>query len=520
MVALANTTLLNERQWAALERARARWRLSPEAFRRFLAQVQAASFEAQEILICAADPQYFLSEYVYIYDALSGEWIPFALWPEQIDALDTIHEHQLTIILKARQLGLTWLCLGYILWLSLFRPIATIMLYSRRDDESMYLLSSERLRGMYQKLPDWMRTAIAVDNAHQLKLTNESVIYAFPTTAGDSYTSTMVLIDEADLVPNLNTLLRSVKPTIDAGGKLVLLSRVDKSQPNSEFKRIYRAAKAGENQWAHVFLPWSVHPGRDARWYAQQRQDIEARTGSDDDLKEQYPSTDVEAMEPRTLDKRIPPGWVRRCYRELAPLDADLRENRDLPDIPNLRVYRKPVSMESYVIGIDTAEGNPTSDDSALTILNTRTLEEVASLSGKFQPQVLASYADKLGRWYNHAKLMPERQNHGHAVIGWLRDNSSLEILQGHDTTPAAPKWGWNSSSVGKVLLYDAGAEAFRDSSPVLYTLKTVTQIQSIEGGTLRAPEGEMDDLSDSFMLAVVGAPQAISADWSKTEVV
>ena len=44
-------------------------------------------------------------------------------------------------------------------------------------------------------------------------------------------------------MPDLNRLLRRVKPSIDAGGRIMLVSRSDKANPESEFKRIYRAAK-------------------------------------------------------------------------------------------------------------------------------------------------------------------------------------------------------------------------------------------------------------------------------------
>ena len=41
---------------------------------------------------------------------------------------------------------------------------------------------------------------------------------------GDGYTATFVLVDEADLVPDFNHHARGA-PTIDAGGKLFLVSR-------------------------------------------------------------------------------------------------------------------------------------------------------------------------------------------------------------------------------------------------------------------------------------------------------
>lgn len=413
--------------------------------------------------------------------------------------MEVINLNQMVVILKARQLGLTWLVLAYALWLLLFHPISTVLLFSLRDNEAVHLLSDERLRGMFLSLPDWMRPAEIKTDAHVWRLANGSTAKAFPTSAGDSYTATLAIVDEADLVPDLNKLMRRVKPTIDGGGKMILLSRSDKSQPQSEFKRIYRAAKQGLTKWVAVFLPWSVRPERTADWYDEQRRDILQRTGSLDDLHEQYPATDVEALTPRSLDKRIHPDWLAKCYQESSPMsDAALAE-AGAPAIPRLVVYKSPKRGRRYVGGIDTAEGNPTSDDSSMHFLDAETGEECAKLSGKLQPSVTAAHADKIGTWYNKAGLLVERNNHGHAVLLWLTDNSKLQILEGTDGKP-----GWLDNSRGKTALYDASADAFRTDDTVIHSFSTFTQLSSIEGSSLRAPDGESDDEADSYSLALV----------------
>ena len=402
--------------------------------------------------------------------------------------------------LKARQIGFTWLALGFALHEMIFRPAATVLLFSRRDEEAIHLLD-DRLKGMFEHLPEWLRNGMAVveSNAHEFQLSNGSVARAFPTTAGDSYTASLAIVDEADLVPNLNSLMRAVKPTIDAGGRMILLSRADKSRPQSEFKAIYRAAREGRNGWAALFLPWMARPDRDEAWYEQQRRDVVARTGSEDDLHEQYPATDTEALAPRSLDKRLAPVWLEQCYVEA--LGADVQ---DSPAIPGLRVYEGPRLGKRYVIGVDPAEGNPTSDDSALTVLEADLGEEVAMLSGKLQPATIAAHADAIGTWYNRAGVMVERNNHGHAVLLWLRDNSRLVRLAGHDGNE-----GWHSTTKGKALLYDTAADAFREGETFLHSFETFVQLASIEGSTLRAPEGEMDDRADSYALALAGVKAA-----------
>jgi hypothetical protein len=464
-----------------------------------------------EWLACAGCPAYFIHHHCKIYDPILRDWLPFHLWPAQLDALDLIHTSNLTCILKARQLGLTWLLLGYALWQMTFRPVATVLVFSKRENEAIYLLGHERLRGMWRRLPDWMRPrSTNYDAASAWMLANGSVARAFPSNAGDSYTATLAIVDEADLVPDLDTLLGRVKPTIDAGGKLVLLSRADKSRPESPFKKTYRAAESGSSPWRACFLPWHVHAGRDAEWYERQRADILARTGSLDDLHEQYPASVAEALSPRSLDKRIAPAWLQACFKPQQTL-TDLPTAA--PSIPGLAVYSPPHPTRTYVIGADPAEGNPTSDDSALCVLDAQSGEEVASLAGKFQPSTLAAHIDAVGRWYNNACVMVERNNHGHAVLLWLQTHSPLLLLFGHDG-----KVGWLSSGKGKALLYDACADAFRNGETVLHSFGAFTQLSSIEGSTLRAPDGEHDDLADAYAIAVVAAPAALTVNVEEPE--
>jgi hypothetical protein len=179
----------------------------------------------------------------------------------------------------------------------------------------------------------------------------------------------------------------------------------------------------------------------------------------------------------------------------------------DVPAIPGLEVYRVPVPGRKYVAGADPAEGNPQSDASALCVLDAETGEEVCALAGRIEPAVFASYIAKVCEWYNQAGVLVERQNHGHAVILWLRDNSKLPRLRGHDGGE-----GWLSSTRGKTLLYDACADAFRNGETVLHSFATFTQLASIDGSTLRAPPGENDDRADAHALALAARRRRAAA--------
>lgn len=247
--------------------------------------------ETIELEISRRDPAFFITQHCQIYDAIEKDWIVFDLWQEQKDALTRIQSKQLVVWLKSRQIGATWLGgVAYPLWSALFQPIANILLFSLREQEAVHIL--DRLKGMYKRLPDYMQVPIITNQATLLEFANGSAIRAFPTGRGDSYTATYAFIDEADLIPDLDRMLGSIKPTIDAGGKLVLASRANKRKPNTAFKQIYQAAQLGDNGYTPIFMPWYVHPARDNAWYEQQKK--EAITL--DDLYEQYPATDSEAL--------------------------------------------------------------------------------------------------------------------------------------------------------------------------------------------------------------------------------
>lgn len=468
---------------------------------------------------CRLSPFYFIHEYVSIYDKVAKAWIPFRLWECQQWVLADLHMYTLNLALKARQEGFSWLALAYnALYKMVFRSIAKIGVFSKRDDEAVYMLGEERLRGMYERLPPFLQ-AVKVTKAdgHTFGLSNGSVARAFPTTGGDAYTMTDVILDEFDLVPDQNALMRAVKPTIDGGGRMTIVSRVDKDRPRTEFKQLFRGASSraiiewdpdgletlrirrerreGGNGWNAVFVPWYAHPGRDQAWYEGEKAETLDRTGSLDDLYEQYPATPKEALAARTLSKRIPPAWLAACYEERKPMPGVATA----PAIPGLEVYEPPQPGRRYGVGLDPAEGNPTSDPSAIEVVNRDTGEEVCALAGQYEPALAAYYAHRLGQWYNNAPVMVERNNHGHACLLWFRENSPLKVLVGDDRRP-----GWLDNSRGKAMLYDNGAELLHDGRAMVHSEETRDQIASIEGSSLRAPESEHDDRAMAYMLGLL----------------
>lgn len=445
-----------------------------------------------EWLMCSESIAYFVLSYVYIYNATAQSWMRFELWPAQRTTLAQMVGERMLVMLKARQLGISWLCLAYALWLLLFQAPSTVLLFSLREAEAVELLN--RLKEMFKLLPTWMQSRkVMRENDTTFVLSNGSRALAFSTKGGRSYTGTLALVDEADFVPDLSSFLNGVKPTIDAGGKLFLVSTSDKKRPISTFKNLFRAALKGIGDYRPIFLPWHSRPGRDAAWHLRTKAEMFAQRGTDDDFYAEYPATAEEALAPEELDRRLPFNWLKEVIEEMAPL-----RSLEAPAIPGLTVYVEAEEGKHYVMGVDPAEGNPNSDDSVATVLDVVTWAEVANLVGKFEPSVFAGFIDLLGGYYNQAEAMVERNNHGHTVIRALREQGQTKVLDGYDGKP-----GWLTNVKGKPLMYDALAEAVKDQACRVRSVETASQLASIEASTLSAPEGLHDDRAMSFALAV-----------------
>ena len=86
-----------------------------------------SDFHELEIARSKVDIFDFIQEYVKIEDrdavGENGIVIPFNLWDCQREVLRKFLTDRLTQVLKANQLGLTWLILTYATWRLLFNPV-------------------------------------------------------------------------------------------------------------------------------------------------------------------------------------------------------------------------------------------------------------------------------------------------------------------------------------------------------------------------------------------------------------
>lgn len=450
---------------------------------------------------CGRSPHYFIDEYCMIDDPNQpgSDWFPFRLWPAQFDTLDTVLESTKIITLKARQLGITWLLIGYALWLMIFRPGSMIMLFSRTGDDAKELI--RRLRGMHDRLPEFLQASYDKQLEKELYFTElKSRAKSFATTkhSGRSFTATFVLVDEAAFIEFLRQLLNAAEETVDAGGQMAVISTADKDRPNNTFHQRFKDALNGKNDYTPIFLPWSARPTRSQAWY-----DHKKASKDQDDLYQEYPETPAQALAGRASNKRFKAAWLELCRDEQPDLGIG-------PAIPGLIVYERPfLPTHEYLLAVDTCEGDPTSDPSPITVFDATTFREVAHVYGRFEPSALAGYAVQLAQWYGgeNCVICPERNNHGHAF-----NLATRQLLTQIDRKEKRPflyvnpfdgKDGWLSSSTYKTLAVNQAADYFKDGALKLRTEASIIELGDIEASTLKAPEGATDDRAMSVIIGL-----------------
>ena len=258
---------------------------------------------------------YFVASYCWIEAKDTGEAIPFKLWPEQKRIVPKIIDNLLVVILKARQLGLTWMVAAYVLWMAITRPLQLIVIISSKEDTAKEFLA--RVRFILVRLPEWLVPEVARETTEELEFTHtdergypvNSIIKSLPTTksGAQSKTPTCLVIDEAHESRDVGRLYAASKPGIEAaGGKVIVIANSVKDTGGWPWvRRIFTEAMHNANNFIHIFLPWWAHPGRSRtmvddgqggnRIAEFKRNQI--RGGMDEeDFSQHYPETEAEAI--------------------------------------------------------------------------------------------------------------------------------------------------------------------------------------------------------------------------------
>lgn len=254
----------------------------------YIEQIRVAEFE-----YCRTDVVYFANHYCVIEDKDSPEIVvPFRGWPAQNETLRAFHENRLNLILKARQMGITWISLYYCAHDLIFNLGHTVVALSKTEEDAKELV--RRMSVILSNMPallkgggiEWTLTATSIRiSGRDGRVV--STFKAFPASpsAGRSFTGNILLIDEWAFQEFAEEIWTSAYPTINrpTGGKVIGLSTIKKG---TLFERLW----CENNAFHKIFLSVFSDPRRTKEWYDRTAQDLGIK------VKQEYPRTAEEAL--------------------------------------------------------------------------------------------------------------------------------------------------------------------------------------------------------------------------------
>lgn len=509
--------------------------------------------EALEALITHAralsDGRAWVESYLWIEPKESGGRVPLHFNPIQERYWRDRSDRD--IILKARQHGISTLILAEMFW----RACTT------RNYKAISVADNgPRAQGLFQKvlffyehLPLALRKSLC-SNPDKPRYANVREIYldkvesrievgsAEDPQVGRSATYHSIHGSEVAFWPRPQDQLSGLLQTLERRTGIVRLESTAKGA-GTWYHETYAEAVAmkGQGTYRPHFYAWHINPAyvldpatvpafTDPEDLRQERLALEAYQLSAEQLAfrrhavrenrglfpQEFPSYWQEAF---LVSGR--PVFERRAIQQRLDEVAQERPLRE-EDNGCLVLFEDPEPGVGYVLSADVAEGKTVqvgqageggSDYSAAVLLRADSGRQVGHYRGRPRPGEYGVVLAALGRRYNKALLVVERNNHGHAVIEKLKDLDypCLYVHATHGQLKGDGEFGWLTTERSRALalahLQNVLARGIDwiASREVLVELNTFVHSHR---GRMEAQAGTHDDLVMSLAIACYVLPQ------------
>ena len=183
----------------------------------------------------------------------------------------------------------------------------------------------------------------------------------------------------------------------------------------------------------------------------------------------------------------------------------------------NLSVWKEPIPGRSYVISADVSEGIEVSSDvdekskydfSCADVIDQLSGEQVAHWHGKIAPDLFAQLLFSLGKRYNTAWMVPERNGHGMGVVTSLFTMHYPKLwVEKVPDPPGKPRkrFGWLTSRSTKPMIIDNLVAAVRDGTHGINNKDTINEMLSFKRNPDGSMEAEKNQHDDRLMSYAIG---------------
>ncbi|MFC1562851.1 hypothetical protein ACFL4Z_02230 [candidate division KSB1 bacterium] len=219
---------------------------------------------------CHDDPWFFMTEFVYTLERKEG-LKKFPDYPYLKDFVTLIQDERLLIVLKSRQMLITWTVMAFIVWDCILFGSSDVLVISKREAEAKELI--QRAKFIYNNLPETLKITIGYDNKNMLEFNHrKSRIISLPSSPdiGRSYAPKRIFWDEMAFTPFDEEVFQSLQPALDGGGSFIGVS----SSNGMNTKHGQLCLNYKEQGFKKLALHYSMHPLKDENWLKEAKKGI------------------------------------------------------------------------------------------------------------------------------------------------------------------------------------------------------------------------------------------------------
>lgn len=494
------------------------------------------SFELGEYIKCAKDPIYFLNTYGYIYNVKTKQVDRLTCFDYQEDLVNKIKDFQNNVVLKSRQMGISVISAGYVVWTLLFKLDQRILIVANDGAGAVRFLDT--VKQFLQFLPPFLydsKKDDIINNQKFLSIKSGNWVKAVASgkQAGRGEALTLLILDETAFIENAEEIWMGAGIALTATkGKCVMIST-----PNGTgnlYHKTWVGAEKGEGNFVPTKIHWTQHPiynvgtelkrdehGREfwtSPWYEE-----ECDRMNQDRIKiAQELDLSFEGSRALVIDSHIIIKYKKSILNDVPVCYFDYLKSLEevFVDIKtNFAVYKKPAQGKNYIIGADVGRGDG-SDFSTIQIIDADDLEQVAEYQGKIPPDLFASIIKQAAIAYNMAYVVIECNSFGYATSLALKNqlqydsnriyhSKSLKKLVNHhfgisvDENGEIP--GFQTTQTTRPLVISSLGAYMREGRIILHSHKLLNEFDTFIYNGIK-PEhavGYHDDLIFALAIAL-----------------
>ena len=449
------------------------------------------------------------------------------------------------VVLKGRQMGLSTAIGAWLFWWVTQRKAQRAFVLAHETKASVNLF--DMTKQYYDRCPAILKPSTKYNSRKELTFDKLQSSYRVDTAGGDgigrsemitvAHLSELAFWPKSSAQANFSGLMDTIP--LEKGTAVFIESTAQ--GVSGLFYDQYQAAARGEGAFEAVFLPWFIEPGYRAKVpkgfeRTPTEELLVEKFGLDDEqlmfrririaekgadlFRQEYPNTAEEAFltsgrpvfNPDVVAEMLAEARDPIARKSLAGV-VDEQDRRALTFENNprgeLACYLPHDPNETYYIGADPG-GGVRKDFSVAQVFDSKRRQAAVWRSDRLLPDAFGTVLANLGRYYNEAQIICERNNHGilpcrvlhvDEEYPWLYQETVYDKVTDTETTHI----GFLTTEKSKPLVIDKLRAHVTATEIEIYDRDTLNEMRAFivnERGKMEAEKGCHDDCVMALALA------------------